>query len=1402
MSRKQYTKAEIKAQIKEKKRMKALALQRNITVFALLILLVLGLVSTTFSAFIPDNTGERGSLIADIQTSAVNQNNKNQVANLGANADIAATSYDLKCVFIYDNTHTQWSSVQLLVGHNTWSQGYMMTKIANTNLWYYNMSSTWGGATHIAIFNASSTWGGEGNSVSHRVNYMDKNSSAKALSGNMTDGIQLLTSPSDATSSTDNFTLTTSYKSSYSDLNISNTAYVQLSENGGSYANSNLPGTVKLSGYKFTSNTGTGSTSVNSTVKVSNSAADVFARTSTITLTATVESGYTFDGWYDSSGTKLSSNLSCTVTCGSSSAKYYAKYSKVTYSYTVSTNTSSGGTVSPTSGTVTAGESVSIKATNKTGYTFVEWTGLTNATIGSTTSASTTLKPTANGAKVTANFRPDTPSALTLTGNNVASGTSGDGTASNPFIVFENSGFTLTADATVVTGATAHYATASGGTYSATKTFIPNITTKGVDQSYTVYAKAFAGGVYSSGYINSTAHYMVFSHLDGANTGFTVSSNNITDADTLTLSGAYINGVADPEKSYITQTYQVSTNNSTFSDIGGSTWTPNDIGTYYFRLKTTNTKTGETVYSISQSVEVIQSTVYYNVTVVNDGTVAGTITLKADGVAFTNGEILSNSKLTISLTRPNSNYYIDYLDVDTLTEFDNMEVNGDITDYVAYDHVKSDVVIHYKLVEKPKVTVKMPTNASDIQLAYFVDGTAKFATVAGTYHVDYNTRVRYTVTPKTGYYVKSMTGVTLETNSASSAVGGKNAVVTDIAEVNATLTANNTVTVSVDQSSAVTTGGSMTIDGAAHTIGQPKALNYGVESTIVITPPEGCYALVSGNNVTATIDTEGKATFKVTLNGANKTYTVKFVANPKIYMVQPQYGSVYVTDDLGNYYFNGDPVGYGTELTVHAKPDNGSSKLTNVLVNAASIGTTDGSTFTIYEDSTATATITVDSKHTFENGTEYGKRRIFFTDNSGWGDGQVMVHYSNSNNDTNFADGNTLAMTYKYTNDMSQRVYYADIPYSFKYVNFYKKSATSSYTASALIDNNANAFYHAGGNTSPSAIHTWQENYSDYVATDRATSRQQGVTVKGEPATFEYSCDFGDAALSAEVVSGNAITYDFDKGKLYITPTENTYSYSLVKVESSASTTEKYYLIRVENFEIIDFTGLQKIYSTSVFNKIQLDLIVKGGVLNYAANYLVSDTNASGSFVAVTGTNSGFTYFDSLEAYINSFLIEYQINTMSGVKYYKVEASDSANHKATATQKTLFGTNSYKGERVIYFYNSTGFDVSKYNIRACFMDSSENNRTFVTMQKVGNTGYYRAVVPQNAQDKVNFYLCNKNTFSNDYQNFDSVDDTTEFYTYGLFGLDIQNFDEFENIVYRVTAIGDNGITGSFADFDY
>jgi len=138
-----------------------------------------------------------------------------------------------------------------------------------------------------------------------------------------------------------------------------------------------------------------------------------------VPITATVPSGYVFNGWTVTTGTATFANASSantTVTL-SSNATIVANYAQT---FTLNVTAGTGGTVTPaTQQTVNAGAATNITATPSTGYRFVNWTRTgTTATFGNANSASTTVTLTGN-ATVTANFEliPVAPTTYTLTIN-------------------------------------------------------------------------------------------------------------------------------------------------------------------------------------------------------------------------------------------------------------------------------------------------------------------------------------------------------------------------------------------------------------------------------------------------------------------------------------------------------------------------------------------------------------------------------------------------------------------------------------------------------------------------------------------------------------------------------------------------------------------------------------------------------------------------------------------------------------------------------------------------------------------------------------------------------------------------------------------------------------------------
>ena len=92
---------------------------------------------------------------------------------------------------------------------------------------------------------------------------------------------------------------------------------------------------------------------------------------SSITLTAAANDGYTFAGWYDG-GTKVCDTAEFTVENVTEDKTYTAKFAKNAVSYTITALADDGGTVLG-GGTVAEGGSITLAATANDGYTFDGW---------------------------------------------------------------------------------------------------------------------------------------------------------------------------------------------------------------------------------------------------------------------------------------------------------------------------------------------------------------------------------------------------------------------------------------------------------------------------------------------------------------------------------------------------------------------------------------------------------------------------------------------------------------------------------------------------------------------------------------------------------------------------------------------------------------------------------------------------------------------------------------------------------------------------------------------------------------------------------------------------------------------------------------------------------------------
>ncbi|MHB1830796.1 MAG: InlB B-repeat-containing protein, partial [Candidatus Micrarchaeaceae archaeon] len=156
---------------------------------------------------------------------------------------------------------------------------------------------------------------------------------------------------------------------------------------------------------------------VSQTPSPSDCAAGSYPAGTSVTITATPNTGYTFSSWSAECGT----NASCTFSMPTSSLSITASFAQACYSVTLSGSPSAGGTESQTGSTCAAdsyvaGTSVTITATPASGYSFSSW----SAECG--TSSSCTFSMPTGSLSLTATYTQNCYS-VTLSGSPSAGGT-------------------------------------------------------------------------------------------------------------------------------------------------------------------------------------------------------------------------------------------------------------------------------------------------------------------------------------------------------------------------------------------------------------------------------------------------------------------------------------------------------------------------------------------------------------------------------------------------------------------------------------------------------------------------------------------------------------------------------------------------------------------------------------------------------------------------------------------------------------------------------------------------------------------------------------------------------------------------------------------------------------------
>jgi len=279
-------------------------------------------------------------------------------------------------IVYYDNTASNWSDVQILIGHSTWSSVYTLSKISGTNNLYCKTSLSWGGYSEFYFVTGASSWSDEGNSPTHRKDYVTNYSAKKTTGLGSNKYLYVSSGTSNGASLTE-----TKLNNGYSDLNYTQTVQQHLSTDGGTnYSTSTAAlATVKVSSNKLNGNSSTTSSSGTIASGSSNATCSA-ARTATVTYTVSgVKAGYTFVGWYDGTTQK---STSTTYTYDATAAKTITarfKQNQHTVLFDVHSSghgslTAKVGSTSISSGNkVNYGSEVVFTATPSTGYQIEGW---------------------------------------------------------------------------------------------------------------------------------------------------------------------------------------------------------------------------------------------------------------------------------------------------------------------------------------------------------------------------------------------------------------------------------------------------------------------------------------------------------------------------------------------------------------------------------------------------------------------------------------------------------------------------------------------------------------------------------------------------------------------------------------------------------------------------------------------------------------------------------------------------------------------------------------------------------------------------------------------------------------------------------------------------------------------
>ncbi|MBR5573499.1 MAG: InlB B-repeat-containing protein [Paludibacteraceae bacterium] len=171
-----------------------------------------------------------------------------------------------------------------------------------------------------------------------------------------------------------------------------------------------------------------------------------------ISFTATPNTGYQVEGWYSNSACTTPINngtndtYTVTITDGTNVYVKYEEIPEEKFAVTIQTNNANYGTVSPSGSQQVGASGIEIEATAKYGYKFNQWTKTGSVTIEDTSDPTTVIKATGTGT-VTATFVEDLATTKWYisgngngSGNDLTPGSPFTGWATNGIQMFKKSG--------------------------------------------------------------------------------------------------------------------------------------------------------------------------------------------------------------------------------------------------------------------------------------------------------------------------------------------------------------------------------------------------------------------------------------------------------------------------------------------------------------------------------------------------------------------------------------------------------------------------------------------------------------------------------------------------------------------------------------------------------------------------------------------------------------------------------------------------------------------------------------------------------------------------------------------------------------------------------------------------